>query len=417
MPKKRSKGLMIVMDGLGDRPIPELGSKTPLESAGHPQMDIVASRGITGLVDPWAPGIPCGTDVGHLCLLGYDPHEVYPGRGPIEAAGLGIDLEPGDVAFRCDIGTVDENGIVIDRRAGRIREGAAELAKSLNGMKLSNGVTALFLPATEHRAVLVLRGEGLSSRVSDSDPGTKHEGEPIGRIRPLDTSPEAHRTARALQEFIDRAHKILARHPVNLERISQGLLPGNAVLTRSPGTFRGLPALSQRYPGLTASCVAGENTVLAIAKLIGMTPVTGPGMTASFDFDPEAKVRAAANALSDRDLVLVHVKAPDLAGHDGRFDRKCEVIEKLDRLVGGLLEVAGDEMYVAIVSDHSTPCSLGDHSGDPVAAAICGPGVRVDQVQHFDERSCAQGGLGRISGKGFFNTLLDLMGFVEKCGS
>src|SRR5437899_11315073 len=166
--------LFVIFDGLGDRPLTELGHKTPLEATPKPNLDWFAANGVNGLVDPIAPGIPAGSDTSHLALLGYDPHEVYTGRGPFEAAGVGIDLEPGDIAFRGNFATVDEDLRLTDRRAGRIREGTEERAKALDGMKIGR-VKVRFRAGTEHRTELVLRGRGLAR--SGTDPGAPQEGQ------------------------------------------------------------------------------------------------------------------------------------------------------------------------------------------------------------------------------------------------
>ena len=176
--KKAYKGLMLIIDGLGDRPLDEFDGKTPLEAANTPCFDMLAKSGITGLMDPLSPGIRVGTDVGHLALFGYNPLKVYWGRGPIEAVGIGIELKPGDVALRCNFATVDDNFIVVDRRAGRIRH-TDPLAAALDGMQLADGITITFRPATEHRAVLIVSGERLSAEITDSDPGPASEGEPL----------------------------------------------------------------------------------------------------------------------------------------------------------------------------------------------------------------------------------------------
>ncbi|QGP93885.1 2,3-bisphosphoglycerate-independent phosphoglycerate mutase [Neomoorella glycerini] len=413
----KTRGMLIIADGLGDRPILELDGKTPLEAASTPNLDRLAYGGIVGIVDPYAPGVPCGTDVGTLCALGYDPFKYYKGRGPIEALGAGLQLEAGDVAFRCNFATIDEQGLVVDRRAGRIREGTSELASSLNNICLGEDTVAFFAPGTEHRAVLALRGSGLSPAVSDSDPGTACEGRPMRKIYPLDNTPEAAKTARLLQEFLDIAQEKLRRHPVNLAREAAGLPPANAILTRGAGIINTIPPLAKRYKGIKGALVAGEKTVLAIGKMVGLDIFSGEGITGSYDFDPVAKARLALDLVNKVDLVIIHVKAADLAGHDGRWDLKIKVVEKLDLLVGALMEGLPAGVHVAITCDHSTPCSVRDHSGDPVPTAIWGPAVRSDFQTYFGERSCAGGGLGRITGSAFFNVLMDLLGFTSKLGA
>lgn len=413
----RRKAIIVSIDGLGDRPLHELGGLTPLEAAITPTFDILASEGMVGLVDPYAPGVPCGTDVGHLCMLGYDPKEVYSGRGPIEALGAGLEVFPGDVAFRCNFATIDHNGIVRDRRAGRIREGVAELAAILNNITLNNNVIANFAPATEHRAVLVLRGAGLSPFVSDSDPGGKNEGMPIQPIRPLEETEAALKTAEALQQFLAIARGLLNQHPINLKRIMSGQLPANAILTRSGGIVTKCIPLQERFNGIRCAAVSGEATVQAIAKMAGMQTITHPGITGSYDFNGQLKASFTIELLKDNDLVLVHVKATDLAGHDGKWDSKKSIIEQIDNMVAVIKEKTPHDTLIAITADHSTPCEVGEHSGDPVPVVIWGKGVRADKQLAYGETSCSVGGIGRITGKDFFHILIDLMGFSQKLGA
>lgn len=413
----KRKAVLVSIDGLGDRPIDELGARTPLEAATTPTFDVIAREGVLGLVDPYGPGIPCGTDVGHLCMLGYDPKEVYSGRGPIEALGAGLDLFPGDIAFRCNFATVDHKGIVQDRRAGRISEGAAELARVLDNITLQDNVIANFAPATEHRAVLVLRGVGLSHQVSDSDPGGKNEGMAIQTVSPLVPTEAAAKTARALEEYLTIARELLKQHPINKERILAGLLPANAILTRSGGIVTQCTPLIERFSGIRCAAVSGENTVQAIAKMTGMKTFIQPGITGSYDFNGELKASAVRELLQDHDLVLVHVKATDLAGHDGQWARKKTIIEQIDKMVADIKRSCSADTLIAITADHSTPCEVGEHTGDPVPAVIWGKGVRTDQQVTYGEGSCALGGLGRLTGKDFFQILIDLMGFSKKLGA
>jgi 2,3-bisphosphoglycerate-independent phosphoglycerate mutase len=415
--KLKRKAVLVSIDGLGDRPIHELGARTPLEAAVTPTLDAMASEGVVGLVDPYAPGIPCGTDVGHLCMLGYDPKEVYSGRGPIEAMGAGLEIFPGDVAFRCNFATVDNNGIVQDRRAGRINQGVTELAGILDNITLNENVIANFAPATEHRAVLVLRGVGLSPHVSDSDPGGKNEGMAIQPIRPLDATEAALKTARALEQYLAIARELLNQHPINKQRIMSGLLPANTILTRSGGIVTHCIPLKERFDGIRCAAVSGEITVQAIAKMTGMKTFIHPGITGSYDFNGQLKASAALELLHDNDLVLVHVKATDLAGHDGRWDAKKTIIEQIDKMVEGIKANSPPDTLIAITADHSTPCEVGEHSGDPVPVVIWGKGVRVDKQVTYGETSCSLGGLGRITGKDFFHILIDLMGFSKKLGA
>jgi 2,3-bisphosphoglycerate-independent phosphoglycerate mutase len=405
------KLLMVILDGLGDRPIRELGWKTPLQASRKEHIDAFAEHGINGLMDPIAPGVPAGSDTSHLALLGYDPYEVYTGRGPFEAVGVGIQAKPGDIALRCNFSTVDKGLIVRDRRAGRIRQGTVELAKALDGLEIDS-IRVLFRAGTEHRAALVLRGPGLSPKVSDPDP---HDvGHKVARAEPL--APEARTTATALNRFVEESHRILEEHPVNRERVKAGLPPANIVLPRGAGEFPHLEPLERAW-GLRAACIAGVTLVKGICRAVGMEILEVKGATGGLDTDMMAKAHAAVGALDHQDLVFINIKAPDVAGHDGKPQDKIAAVEGADQVFKYLSGELPEAVVLALTADHSTPCALGNHSGDPVPLLIHGPSARVDRVRFFDELSAADGGLGRLRGKELLPVLLDLAYRSKKFGA
>ncbi|HEY7587877.1 MAG TPA: 2,3-bisphosphoglycerate-independent phosphoglycerate mutase [Thermoplasmata archaeon] len=405
------KILLIIFDGLGDRPVKELGNKTPLEAALKPNLDWFAANGMNGLLDPIGPGIRPGSDTSHLALFGYDPLESYTGRGPFEAAGVGIELQKGDVAFRCNFASVDKDLVLKDRRAGRIKQGTEELAKALDGMKLGR-VKVVFRAGTEHRAALVLRGKGLSPKVTDTDP--HDEGQKILESMPLEG--KAKGTAKALNAFTRRAFEILSEHPANKARVSKGEAPANIVVARGAGIAPDLEPVPQRL-GLKAGGIAGVALIKGMYRAAGMDVLDVRGATGGLDTDMVAKAEAALRALKTYDLVVVNVKAADLCGHDGQALEKIRVIERIDQMVGHLKAELGPEIVVALTADHSTPVSIKDHSGDPVPLTIFGEGFRVDGVPHYDERSVARGCLGRIRGQDLIPILMNLANRTEKFGA
>lgn len=416
--KKVYKGLMLIIDGLGDRPIDEFGGLTALEAANTPCFDSLAKAGITGLMDPLSPGIRVGTDVGHLALFGYNPLKVYWGRGPIEAIGIGIELKPGDVALRCNFATVDENLIVTDRRAGRIRH-TVELAAALDGMRLGNGINVTFRPATEHRAVLVLSGERLSAEITNSDPGPANEGMPLKEVVPRRIhNPPAEKTARAVNEFVGKSHEILRDHTINTERKAKGLAPANVVITRGAGMAVKMRSLTDRFD-IKGCCISGESTVVGIARMSGFEVLTNEKMTANIDTDLDEKARLTIEALKESDFVVTHVKGADLMAHDGRPREKVAFIERTDGMLRKIIDGLDDPRgtHIAITADHSTPCAIREHSADPVPVVIHGEGVLVDEVESFGERACARGGLCRIRANDFLLSILDLMGVTYRFGS
>lgn len=407
---KPKKMLLIVCDGLSDRPVKQFDLKTPLQAARKPAMDAIARNGVSGVMDVIAPGVIPGSDTAHLALFGYDPYKVYTGRGPIEAAGAGLQVSRGDVAFRCNFATVDRSMKVTDRRAGRIRSGTDQLARALSGMKIED-VTVLFKEGSEHRGALVLRGPGLDHRVSDVDP---HDEVAVLEARAL--APEAEKTARVLNEFVRRSHQVLAEHEVNVGRRANGLSPANILLPRGAGSIRELEPLSERY-GLRCAGVAGVTLVKGICRLVGMDVPDVAGATGGLDTDYKAKADSAMRLLETHDFVFVNVKAGDIAGHDGDFRMKVQVVENIDMMLGMMLGDLHEDVVVALTADHSTPVVVRDHSADPVPLAISGGGTRVDGVREFDEVSVSTGALGRIRGTDLMPTMLGMADRARKFGA
>lgn len=406
--------LLVILDGMGDRPCPDLDGKTPLEAAVTPHMDRLAKEGMTGLMDVIAPGIAPGSDTAHLALLGYDPLEVYTGRGAFEAAGTGVDIHRGDVAFRCNFGTVDEHMKVTDRRAGRISSGTDKLAAALNGMKIED-VEVIFKEAVEHRAILVLRGPGLSSEVSDVDP---HDvGAEVLSSKPL--KPEAQKTARILNEFTMRSYEIMKDHEVNIKRIEEGKPPANIAMARGAGSPPDVPPFSELHR-MTGAAVVGISLVEGVCRVSGLDIMDIPGATGGLDTDLGQKMAATIKALGTHDFVLLHIKATDICGHDDDTRTKADFIAKVDAQLGKLYDSLGellDETVICITADHSTPCCVKDHSSDPVPLLIWGKGLRSDRVDVFGEHTAAHGGLGKIRGKDLLNILKGQAGRAEKYGA
>ena len=406
------KVLLAIADGLGDRPCEVLGNKTPLEYAETETLNMLAKNGATGIMDLYKAGVPVGTDLGHMILFGYEIED-YPGRGPIEAFGKGMELIEGDVAFRCNFATVDDDMHIVDRRAGRIREGTKELADTLNGMVI-DGITVLFKEATEHRAVMVLRGENLSSAISDTDP--KKEGFRIKTSTAKDDSKEAAFTANLLNKVIIKAHELLKNHPLNIKRIEEGRFPANCIVTRGAGKMPKIEKITEKLK-FKACCVAAEDTVLGAARLAGFETVTDSSFTGNID----TKAESAVEALKNNDLVVLHYKATDLMGHDNNPQGKVEAIEKYDTMLKIVLDLIKeeklDDVIIALAADHSTPCERKEHSGDPVPIVISGTSIRKDYVDKYDEISCSQGGLNRIKGSDFISILLDYLELTVKQGN
>ena len=405
------KAILVIADGLGGRPT-DWGNATCLERASTPNLDRLAREGACGLMDPIRPGVRPGSDTSHLSIFGYDPYEVYTGRGAFEALGIGMEVRGGDVCFRANFATVEERDgklVVVDRRAGRLAEGK-ELAEALSKLDLGKfGVQAFFRASTEHRGALVLRGEGLSAAVSDTDP---HEiGVPVAEAAPLDDSEAARKTAAILNEITRQAYALLKDHPVNLRRAREGKPPGNIVLLRGAAVMPHLLPVTEKY-GIRAACIAGGALYKGVARAAGLEVIEVPGATGDLKTDLVAKARAALEALETYDFVFVHIKGTDNAGHDHDPKAKTGFIERIDReFFGTLLEGLNfEEVHLCFSGDHTTPIDYGDHTPDPVPVLFVGPSIRPDRVERFGERTAAEGGLGRFSG----NLVPQLLGYCNR---
>ena len=408
----------MVSDGMPDRPLVQLGLKTPLEAASKPNLDRIAKNGVCGIVDPISPGVPPGSDTATLAMLGYDPWKVYSGRGALEAAGSDVEVLPGDVAFRCNFATVNDDLVVLDRRAGRIdNKDATKLAANLQKVKpdASLKFSFQFKNTVQHRGILVLHGSKLSSAVSDSDPEV--DGKKVLKVRALDRSAEAEHTAEVANSLIQEFHKVLAEHPVNELRAKRKLPVANMILLRGAGNLPKVPSLEENY-GVSSACIAAVSLIKGVCKVAGMDLIYVKGATGTPQTDYMAKAKAAVECLKKYDFVFLHVKATDVASHDRDAKLKVQVIEKIDKMMGYVLgHVDVKSTFLLMTADHTTSTVTGNHEGDPVPVVIMGPGVRVDGVTNFGERSCAEGGLNRIRGQDLMPTLMSLMGRGKKFGS
>ncbi|EOD77627.1 2,3-bisphosphoglycerate-independent phosphoglycerate mutase, archaeal type [Grimontia indica] len=412
------QALLIIADGMGDNPISLLNGLTPLEYARTPNLKELASKGLFGNVYPVKPGVPVGTDVGHLAIFGYDPYEVYTGRGPIEAYGAGIDLLPSDIAFRGNFATVDDELTVIDRRAGRINQNTDELANAIDGIVLSNGARVIARALSAHRVAVVIRGQNLSEHISTTDPGTAKEGERVQQSAALVEDKNALETAKIINELTEKMYSVLSLHPVNQQRILDGLPPANMILLRGIGREIQAPKMAESF-GIRGACVAGDRTVLGIARMAGLDVFHQEGFTAGYDTDYIGKAELAVSKLKEGyDWVVLHVKAPDLAGHDCQPMTKVSTAIKLDMMVGHILQqIDLEQCYIGYTSDHSTPCDRRDHSGDPVPTFFAGGNVRSLPVEDFGEKFLVHGALNNLTAIDFFHIQMDHLEAVRKLGA
>lgn len=405
---KHNQAVVLIVDGMGDLPVPELHGKTPLEAAFTPNLDRLASAGLYGQIDPIAPGITPNTDSGTGMLMGMQPeHAGRLRRGPVEAAGAGASLRAGDVAMRANFASIDEvDGqiLVRDRRAGRIDQDVPSLIEILAQIPPPPGIELQLRPTDQHRAVLVFSGTGLDAAITDTDPGDEVLPAPLLRSKALRAAAE--HTASLLNDYLDQVREILQEHELNRQRIRQGKLPANALITRGAGSSADIGNLISGT-GLTAAVVSGCNTVRGLGRLFGFSSIRDPRFTANRDTDIDAKIGAAINALQDHDIVFVHLKAPDLCAHDQQPLAKMEILQRFDSALAPLLE---RPVVIACAADHSTDSNSGKHTADPVPALLYTPGnpLAVNGVK-FGESACRSGNIPRQSSSEFLQLVLQHM--------
>jgi 2,3-bisphosphoglycerate-independent phosphoglycerate mutase len=389
----QTKIVLLVMDGLGGMPV-EPGGPTELEAAARPNLNRLAGEGCLGQMNPVGYGITPGSGPGHLALFGYDPLKFDIGRGVLEAFGIGVHVGSDDVAARGNFCTVDASGRITDRRAGRIATEASKLlVDKLATIKLP-GVEIEVKPVKEHRFVIVMRGMGLTSCLTETDP--QKTGVPPLPVKATD--PKAQKTADLFNEWIARARKILADdHPANM-----------LTLRGFSGDPR-LPKFDDIY-SVKSACVAVYPMYRGVAKLVGMQGI-------SFEGDaPEDEFRAVAKAWKDFDFFFVHIKPTDSRGEDGDFAAKVKVIEKVDAALPALLACKPDVLLVT--GDHSTPAKMKSHSFHPVPLLLWAPEtVRPDAETAFGERTCARGGLGTFPTSEMMPIALAHAGRLAKYGA
>lgn len=414
--------LYVCLDGLGDDPVPELGDRTPLEAAETPFLDSLARQGSTGTVTTVGEGIAPESDIAVFAILGYDPREEHPGRGVVEAVGVGMDFRDGDLAYRVNFATAEWPKIV-DRRVGRdlSSEESHALAAEVNDRLRIPGIRVDLQATVEHRGVLVLRADegALSANVTNTDPAYRKEGHlgvaletflwEVARCEPLEDSDAARRAADVTNAFVEGSAEILDASEVNDARRRAGKLPGNVILTRDGGDRRPkLQRIADRF-GPEWGCFVEMPVERGIAILLGMAPVDAPRLVGEEDYAHWA--RLAADALEGYDALYVHIKGPDIPAHDGRSEDKRDVIELIDRAFFGevLPRIDIGRTVVAVTADHSTSCVRKAHTAAPVPLLVAGGGVRSDGTTAFGEREATTGSLGHLRGIDILPRLAQVM--------
>lgn len=390
---------------MADEPVAELGGLTPLQYARTPSMDRLAALGCNGLLHTIPSGFHPGSEVANIAILGYDLNKVFEGRGSLEAASIGVDLQKGDMAMRCNMVCIN-GGLMRSHTSGHISTAeAAQLIASLNDSLGSD--TARFYPGVSYRHLLVVKGG--DKRINCTPP---HDVpmQNVGPLMPRPLHPEADYTAGMLNELIIRSQEILPSHPVNLQRIAEGKLPANSIWPWSPGYRPNMQTMQELYGINGGAVISAVDLIRGIGVYAGLVNIPVEGATGLYDTNYEGKAAAAIEALNRYDFVYLHVEAPDEAGHEGNVQLKIKTIEDLDqRLLNPICNALADSanpVAIAVLPDHPTPCAVKTHTSQPVPFLICKPGNRPDSVVKFNEVDALHGSYGLISGNSFINHLI-----------
>lgn len=388
------KTVIFLGDGMADEPVEALGGRTPLQAAHTPAMDSIARDGASGTLLTLPEGYPTSSDVANMSVLGCDLASEMCGRGPLEAAGRGIPLGPGDVAFRLNLTTV-ENGVLTDFSGGHVAPAvAAELVELLN-RRFGTG-TIRFYPGVSYRNLLVLSGPAYSDRVKTEKPDD-NQGERVAEHLPKALTAEGQPTVDLLRRLIAEAPGVLESSPANQALQREGKPMANGVWPWSGGRAGAIRKLSEKYGIQTSAVITAVDVISGLGRCLGMDSIPVAGATGYIDTNYEGKAQAAIAALESHDFVYIHVEAIDEVSHERNLDLKIRTIEEFDRrLVAPVLAAIGPDVDVAVLPDHPVPIASGKHTRTPVPVSIRMAGLAPDGVQCFDEMACLQGSLGAM---------------------
>lgn len=413
------KHIIILGDGMADWPVKSLGGKTLLQAARTPYMDKLARMGRTGRLVTVAEGFHPGSEVANMSVMGYNLPKVYEGRGPLEAASIGVDLKPGEMAMRCNIICI-EGDLLKNHSAGHITTPEADVLVKYLQEKLGNE-RVHFYTGVQYRHLLVIKGG--DKRIACTPPhdvplkpyrplmvkplpGTEHITQPEGSA---ELTPA--QTADLINDLIVRSQELLENHPINLKRKAEGKDPANSIWPWSPGYRPQMEPLAEKYPQIhKGAVISAVDLINGIGYYAGLRRLKVEGATGLYDTNYENKAAAALEALKTDDFVYLHVEASDEAGHEGDVDLKIHTIENLDsRAIGPIYEEVKDwdePVAIAVLPDHPTPCELRTHTAEPVPFLIWYPGIEPDEVQTFDEVAACNGVYGLMKEDEFMNEFM-----------
>lgn len=412
------KRIIILGDGMADHPVERLGGKTLLQYANTPYMDLLARKGRCGRLITVPEGFPPGSEVANTAILGYDLNQVYEGRGPLEAASIGYEMHPDDLALRCNIITIGDGKIITHNGGNLQTEDARKLIDFLNE-RLAKPINERegcerikFICGIQYRHLLIIKG------------GNKHiicappHDHPDEEWKPLLVKEEGkgmgqEETAALINELILRSQELLPQHPYNLEKARRGERQANSIWPWSGGNRPSMQTLMEQYPQIKSGAViSAVDLIQGIGKYSGLRIIKVPGATGLANTNYEGKAQAAIDALKTDDFVFLHVEASDEAGHDGDLELKLQTIENLDsRIVKPIYEEVSkwnEPVCITLLPDHPTPVELRIHVAEPVPFLIWYPGIQPDKVEHYDEVSCVTGSYGLLRLQQFMQTLMNL---------
>jgi len=400
------KYIIVLGDGMADEPLENYGGKTPLQMANTPEIDRLAKLGRTGQLMTVPEGMHPGSEIANMSVLGYDVPKVFEGRGTLEAASMGVVLEPGDLALRCNVITLAGENIK-NHSAGHISNAEAhELIDFLNEKLGSDRI--IFHKGVSYRHLLVIKG---GKKQLACTPPHDVPGKPWKDYLPKSKAEEANDTAALLNELILKSMEILPTHPVNLKRKEAGKDIANSIWPWSPGYKPEMPTLKEMYGIEKSAVISAVDLIQGIGVYAGMKVIHVEGATGLYDTNYEGKAQATIEALKECDLVYLHIEASDEAGHEGNVELKTKTIEYLDhRVVKYLVEETAkmsEPVAIAVLPDHPTPCATTVHTKDPVPFIIYKPGNVADEVEVYDEFAVKKGSYGMLYGREFMEALLN----------
>ncbi len=399
------KYLIILGDGMSDEPLKKYGNKTPLQMAEKPHIDWLARNGRSGLLKTVPETMHPGSEIANMSVMGYDVESVFEGRGVLEAASMGVELKQGDLALRCNLVTI-ENGILKNHSAGHI--GSTEAREIIDYLNENLGSDRVrFYPGVSYRHLLVVK-----DGIKDMQCTPPHDvpGTPFKEVLISSKTEEAQKTVDLLNELILNSQQLLEDHPVNKKRKAEGKEPANSIWPWSPGYKPAMPTLKEMFGIEKSAVISAVDLIQGIGVYAGMEVIKVEGATGLYDTNYEGKAEAAVNALKKNDFVYLHIEASDEAGHEGDVELKTKTIEYLDkRVVKYILNEVKkmeEEIAIAILPDHPTPCALKTHTRDAVPFTIYKPGNEPDRVEVYDEFDVANGEFGVLVGDQFIKTFL-----------